>query len=96
VLRRLGALLRSPGRRDAGAAADPGCVVAELLGEGGFSLAPFLAGVLYGILPALTLVFAVAALVPLLAALAWLRRAVDAAEREVEVTALSPERSSSP
>jgi 4-hydroxybenzoate polyprenyltransferase len=89
VLRRLGALLRSPGRRDAGAAADPGCVVAELLGEGGFSLAPFLAGVLYGILPALTLVFAVAAL-------AWLRRAVDAAEREVEVTALSPERSSSP
>jgi MFS family permease len=63
-------------------------VVAELLGEGGFSLAPFLAGVLYGVLPAVTLVFALVALAPLLVGLAWLRRAVDAVEREdVEATA---------
>ena len=57
-------------------------VVAEILGESGYSLAPFVAGVLFGILPALPLIVGVSASVPLIVALLWLSRYVSPTEPE--------------
>jgi MFS transporter, DHA1 family, multidrug resistance protein len=59
-------------------------VVAEILGEGGYSLAPFLAGPLYGITPQLPLIVGVIAIVPLMVALLWLSRYVTPSEPDEE------------
>jgi MFS family permease len=55
-------------------------VVAELLGEGGYSLAPFVAGMLYGMTPSLPIIVGLIAIVPLMIALLWLSRFVSDAE----------------
>lgn len=55
-------------------------VVAEILGESGYSFAPFVAGVMFGIFPALPLIGGVAAMVPLMVALLWLSRYVSPSE----------------
>jgi MFS family permease len=56
--------------------------VAELLGEGGYSLAPLVAGVLYGLIPALPIIVGLAATAPLLIALRWLNNYVTGDEPE--------------
>jgi MFS transporter, DHA1 family, multidrug resistance protein len=68
-------------------------VVAEILGEGGYSLAPFLAGPLYGFTPQAPLVVGIIAIVPLMIALLWLSRYVTPSEpdeSEVERTGACP------
>lgn len=55
-------------------------VVAEILGEAGYSLAPFVAGVMFGILPALPIIAGMIAIVPLMVALLWLGRYVSPSE----------------
>jgi MFS transporter, DHA1 family, multidrug resistance protein len=68
-------------------------VVAEILGEGGYSLAPFLAGPLYGFTPQAPLVVGIIAIVPLMIALLWLSRYVtpsESDESEVERTGACP------
>ena len=65
-------------------------VVAELLGEAGYSLAPFVAGVLYGVIPALPLIVGLIAIAPLLFALSWLSRYVLPAEDEPEAEPVAP------
>ncbi len=55
-------------------------VVAEILGESGYSLAPFVAGALFGILPALPIIAGVIAIVPLMVAMLWLGRWVAPSE----------------
>lgn len=57
-------------------------VVAEILGEAGYSLAPFVAGVMFGILPALPVIAGMIAIVPLMVALLWLGRYVSPSEPE--------------
>jgi predicted MFS family arabinose efflux permease len=59
-------------------------VVAEILGESGYSLAPVVAGVMFGILPALPLIAGLAAVVPLMVALLWLSRYVSPSEPDPE------------
>jgi MFS family permease len=68
-------------------------VVAEILGESGYSLAPFVAGVMFGILPALPIIAGLIASVPLMIALLWLGRYVAPSEsdpEETETTTSSP------
>jgi MFS family permease len=59
-------------------------VVAEILGESGYSLAPVVAGVMFGIFPALPLIAGLAAVVPLMIALLWLSRYVSPSEPDPE------------
>lgn len=59
-------------------------VVAEILGESGYSLAPFVAGVMFGVLPALPLIAGLVAIVPLMVALLWLGRYVSPSEPDPE------------
>jgi MFS family permease len=65
-------------------------VVAEILGEGGYSLAPVAAGVMFGIVPALPLIVGVIAIVPLMIALIWLSRYVSPNEPEAEESEAVP------
>jgi MFS family permease len=55
-------------------------VVAEILGEGGYSMAPFVAGIMFGIFPALPIIAGAVAIVPLMVALLWLGRYVSPSE----------------
>ncbi len=57
-------------------------VVAEILGESGYSLAPFVAGVMFGVLPAMPLIAGMIAIVPLMVALLWLGRYVTPSDPE--------------
>jgi MFS family permease len=66
-------------------------VAAEILGESGYSMAPFVAGVLFGVLPALPLIFGLVGMVPLIIAMLWLGKYVSPSEPEPDENEVSEE-----
>ena len=61
-------------------------VVAEILGESGYSMAPFVAGIMFGVMPGLPLIAGLIAIIPLMIALLWLGRYASPSEPESDET----------